>query len=161
MLILPCCRERGFGFVHKIETLSRVGQEYLQESFAMRHLMQTGCLCQRTGNHRRQTDWTLSGGCSRRKTESRTAPPHCTSGKGGYCTDHRRRRRSQRSSYAGSCRTRNRLPRQAQSGGQCQAINQHYRTGWSALFPRVQRFLLEYVIRPKNRLSLLTNKIKE
>ena len=55
----------------------------------------------------------------------------------------------------------NRLPRQAQSSGQCQAINQHYRTGWSALFPRVQRFLLEYVIRPKNRLSLLTNKIKE
>mgnify|MGYP006932655263 CR=1 FL=1 len=39
---LPLCRERGFGFVHKIETLSRVGQEYLQESFAMRHLMQTG-----------------------------------------------------------------------------------------------------------------------
>ncbi|MCS3023185.1 HAD hydrolase family protein [Bacteroides xylanisolvens] len=33
--------------------------------------------------------------------------------------------------------------------------------GWSALFPRIQRFLLEYVIRPKNRLSLLTNKIKE
>jgi len=53
------------------------------------------CLCQRTGNHRRQTDRTLSGGCSRRKTKSRTAPPHCTSGKGGYCTDHRRRRRSQ------------------------------------------------------------------
>ena len=119
------------------------------------------CLCQRTGNHRRQTNRTLSGGCSRRKTESRTAPPHCTSGKGGYCTDHRRRRRSQRSPYAGGCRTRNRLPRQAQSSGQCQAINQHYRTGWSALFPRVQRFLLEYVIRPKNRLSLLTNKIKE
>jgi len=44
--------------------------------------------------HRRQTDRTLPGRCSRRKTESRTAPPHCTSGKGGYCTDHRRRRRS-------------------------------------------------------------------
>ena len=39
---LPLCRERGFGFVHKIETLSRVGQENLQKTFAMRHLVQTG-----------------------------------------------------------------------------------------------------------------------
>lgn len=35
-------RECGFGFIHKIEAPSRAGQENLQKTFAVRHLVQTG-----------------------------------------------------------------------------------------------------------------------
>ena len=99
------------------------------------------CLRQRAGNRKRQTDRTLCGRRSGRKAESRIAAPNCPSRKGRHRADHCRRRRCQRPAHAGRGRLGHCFPCQAQSGGQCQTIHQHHRSGRRALFPRVQRLV--------------------